>query len=260
VSLHVAIVGKGGSGKSVVAGTLARILARRGRRVLTLDSDLMPGLALSVGLGADSSAMLSEAVQKNEEGRWRLRKGVGPVRAVERYAALAPDGVHHLQLGKLEAEGRAAIMGSTNGFYQVIHRLSRAPGFQNWTIIGDLPAGPRQIAYRWAPYAHTFVVLVEPSWKSVLTARRIAAMVRSRPGAEAMPVASKIAAASDRRRVEEMLGESVTAAIPSDDAVAAAERAGIALIDRDPGSPAVQAIETLATLLEARGESRREAA
>ena len=258
--MHVAVVGKGGSGKSVTAGTLARVLARRGHEVLTLDSDMMPGLALSLGLGLDSSAMLTDAVEKNEQGRWRLRKGIGPVRAVQRYSVRAPDGVRHLQCGKLDDAGQSAIMGSINGYYQVIHRLSRSRAFANWTIIGDLPAGPRQVAYRWAPYADTFVLLVEPSWKSALTARRIAAILRSAPGATVLPVANKIGDEADLRAVEEMLGEAVVTVIPADRSVGIAERAGVAPIDHDPGSPAVRSIELLATRLEERLDTQLRAA
>jgi CO dehydrogenase maturation factor len=254
LSLWVAVAGKGGSGKSFIAGTMARALARRGHRVLTLDSDLMPGLSLSLGLGADSSAMLSEVVERNDQGRWRLRKGVGPVRAVMGQAAHAPDGVLHLQCGKFDAEGMPPIMGSINGFYQVVHRLGRARTFAGWTIIGDLPAGPRQLAYRWAPYARTFLVIVEPSWKSALTARRIVSILRSDGHATVLPVASKVCGEDDRRLVEELMGEPSIAAIPADEAVARAERAGHAPIDDAPGSPAVRAVERLADLLVRSGE------
>lgn len=260
MSLHVAIVGKGGAGKSVLAGTLARILAREGRQVLTLDSDLMPGLALSLGLGIDSSAMLTDAVEKNEQGRWRLRKGIGPVRAVQRYSVEAPDGVRHLQCGKLDEAGQPAITGSINGYYQVIHRLSRSRAFEKWTIIGDLPAGPRQVAYRWAPFADTFVVMVEPSWKSALAARRILSILRSQPGATVLPVASKVNDVADRRAVETLLGEPVVTAIPIDRAVAVAERAGIAPIDHAPSSPAMRAIAGLAGMLPDRSEPQGQAA
>lgn len=255
MGLRIAVVGKGGAGKSLVAGTLARVLARRGSRVLTLDSDLMPGLSLSIGLGLDSSAMLSEAVEKNEQGRWRLRRGIGPVTAVRRYAAAAPDGVLHLQAGKFGAEGMPAIIGSINGFYQVVHRLRRARTFDDWTVIGDLPAGPRQVAYRWAPYATTFLIMVEPSWKSALTARRIVTILRDEHAASVLPVASKVQTDADRRRVEKMLGEPVSAAIPLSQEVAAAERAGRAPIDDAPGSAAVAAIEALATTLQTRSPS-----
>lgn len=256
--LRVAITGKGGSGKSVVAGTLARVLARRGHRVLTLDSDLMPGLALSLGLGLDTSAMLSDAVEKNDDGRWRLRKGIGPVRAVSRFSAAAPDGVRHLQCGKFDSGGMPPIIGSVNGFYQVVHRLSRARSFDDWTIIGDLPAGPRQLAFRWAPYAETFLVMVEASWKSALSAKRIVGILRSEAGATVMPVATKLREPSERGLVEKMLGEPVVAAIPHDPAVAMAERTGIAPIDHDPESSAVRAIEDLAGLLAADSTARDE--
>ena len=253
--LRIAVVGKGGAGKSVIAGTLARVMARRGRRVLTLDSDLMPGLALSLGLGSSASAMLTDAVERNDQGRWRLRKGTGPVRAVMRYSAAGPDGVRHLQCGKFDADGMPKILGSVNGFYQVVHRISRASAFNDWTIIGDLPAGPRQVAFRWAPYATTFLVVVEPSWKSALTAKRITSIIRGDPAMEVLLVANKVNSAADRRQVEDLLGEPVAASVPLDAAVAEAERAGIAVIDHAPSSPAVRALEALAeTLGAAAGE------
>jgi CO dehydrogenase maturation factor len=243
--LRIAVVGKGGSGKSVVAGTLARVLARRGHSVLTLDSDLMPGLALSLGLGPNSAAMLRDAVEKNEQGRWRLRKGIGPVRAVARYAAVAPDGVRHLQCGKLDEDGLPKILGSVNGFYQVVHRLRQARRFDDWAIVGDLPAGPRQLAYRWAPYADTFLVVVEPSWKSVLTARRIITILRTGSRAATLSIASKTTDSAEVRLVERRLGESLSGAIPLDETVAVAERAGVAPIDQSPDSPAMEAVEAL---------------
>jgi CO dehydrogenase maturation factor len=259
--LRIAVVGKGGSGKSVLAGTLARVFAQRGRRVLTLDSDLMPGLALSLGLGAITDAMLLDAVEKGENGRWRLRKGIGPVRAVERYAAVAPDEVRHLQCGKLDEDGLPKIIGSVNGFYQVVHRLRRARAFDDWVIIGDFPAGPRQLAYRWAPYADTFLVVIEPTWKSVLTARRIMTILRSEAGVLVLPVASKTAGPEERRLVERRLGEPLEGAIPLDQSIADAERAGRAPIDCSPRSPAIRAVESLAQRLgTGAGNVRRSAA
>ena len=257
--MHVAIVGKGGSGKSVLAGSLARILARRGDRVLTLDSDPMPGLSLSLGLGLGDAAMLHDAAEKNEQGRWRLRKGIGPVRAVQRYAATAPDGVRHLQLGKMGDGGQPAMGGSMAAYTQVVRGLARSDAFTDWTIIGDLAAGPRHVVFGFAPYADTFVLMVEPSWKSVLTARRLATMIRSRigprgeefirPSVVVVPVASKVKRPADRDLVSDMLGEQVVAAIPADPAIRLAERAGLAPLDYAPESPAMRAIESLADAL-----------
>jgi CO dehydrogenase maturation factor len=51
--MKVAIAGKGGAGKTTIAGTLARQLARQGYEVLALDNDLNPNLPLTVGIPAE---------------------------------------------------------------------------------------------------------------------------------------------------------------------------------------------------------------
>ncbi|MDP8942785.1 MAG: hypothetical protein M3N16_01485 [Actinomycetota bacterium] len=250
--MRIAVVGKGGAGKSVIAGTAARILARRGHRVLAVDTDLMPGLAFSLGMGAGGGASLEGAAEKDDEGRWRLKKGVGPVRAVQRHAVRAPDGVRLLQCAKLDADGIDPIRGPLRACYAIVRRLGQAPAFRDWAMVGDLPAGPRQAAYDWAAYADTFVVVAEPTWKSALTARRVARIARGRPGKSAVLVASKVEGEDDVRRVAELVGEPAVAAVPIDAAVAEADRLGVALIDYDPSSPAALAIEGLVDGLAAR--------
>ena len=42
--IRLAFVGKGGAGKSTLAGTFARLLGRAGEPVLALDSDPLPGM------------------------------------------------------------------------------------------------------------------------------------------------------------------------------------------------------------------------
>jgi CO dehydrogenase maturation factor len=55
--MKVAIAGKGGVGKTSISGTLARQLARSGHRVLAIDADSNPNLALTLGI---SEAQLKE--------------------------------------------------------------------------------------------------------------------------------------------------------------------------------------------------------
>jgi CO dehydrogenase maturation factor len=248
--VHLAVVGKGGAGKSVIAGTLARLLARRGRRVLALDSDMLPGLSLSLGADAPAAPPLLDAAERDEDGRWRLKRGIGAVRAVQRYATDAPDGVRLLQAGKVGPEGLPAIMPALQAYYRVVHRLPRAASFSDWAIVGDLPGGPRQTAFDWAPYADTFVLVVEPTSQSLLAARRIARVVSQRAPERVVTVANKVRTADDVDRIQAFLATTVAAAVPADDAVAAAERSGDALLDSAPSSRAIEAIAGLADRLE----------
>ncbi|MDP8968326.1 MAG: hypothetical protein M3N04_06990 [Actinomycetota bacterium] len=250
--MRLAVVGKGGAGKSVVAATLARLLARRGHRVLALDSDTLPGLSISLGAEVPEDVPLNAAAERTENGRWRLVKGIGPARAVQRFATDAPDGVRLLQIGKTDKRGLAPNRASHNAFYQVIHRLEDVRSLEDWVILGDLPAGPRQTAFDWAPYARHFLLVVEPTWQSMLTARRIVRIARQqREDAEFSLVVNKVTPEADVERAEQFLGVPLLGTVPADDDVRAAERAGVALLDVAPDSPAVDAIERLADALDA---------
>ncbi len=245
------MVGKGGAGKSVIAGTMARLAAREGAQVLALDSDLVPGLSLSLGSGPEpAEPPLLEAVEQDESGRWGWRKGIDAVSAAQGFASPAPDGVRVLQRGKVGGAGFGPIVGSSKAFWEVVHGLVDAPAFEDWTFIGDLPAGARQTAEDWAPYAETYVVVVQPSAQSALTARRVARLARLQaPQADVVFIANRVDGEADIGHVEQWIGEPVFASLPADEGVAAAERLGVAPIDHVPDSPTIAAIGRLVTAL-----------
>ena len=250
--LWMATAGKGGSGKSVLTGTLARVLAGRGHRVLAVDSDPMPGLAHSLGVPEPDVTALLDAAVKPEGERWRLKPGVGPARAVSRYTTPGPDGIRLLQLGKADKDGLLPVMGAVNAFLHVVRRMDEARSLRRWTVVGDLPAGPRHPAAGFSPYARLYIVVVEATSQSALTARRVARIAREHRDADVLFVATKVRGPADRDRAERLLGEPVHHELPLDPAVVDAERRGLAVIDAAPGSPLVRAVEGLADLVEAR--------
>ena len=63
--MKVGVVGKGGTGKTTISALLAQAYARRGRRVLAIDTDSNPNLALNLGLdaaGADQVPVLPRSL------------------------------------------------------------------------------------------------------------------------------------------------------------------------------------------------------
>jgi CO dehydrogenase maturation factor len=56
--MKLAVGGKGGAGKTTIAGTLARVFAERGHRVVAIDDDSNPNLALTVGVDRNAAATL----------------------------------------------------------------------------------------------------------------------------------------------------------------------------------------------------------
>jgi CO dehydrogenase maturation factor len=53
--MKIATVGKGGSGKTTIAGTLARLLGQKTGKVLAIDGDTNPNLALVLGLSPEQA-------------------------------------------------------------------------------------------------------------------------------------------------------------------------------------------------------------
>jgi len=51
--MKLVVAGKGGSGKTSISGTMARLLGRSGHSVLAIDGDSNPNLALTLGIPAE---------------------------------------------------------------------------------------------------------------------------------------------------------------------------------------------------------------
>lgn len=247
--MRVAFVGKGGAGKSSLAGTFARVLAADGQRVLAVDSDPMPGLAYSLGIEHSDLGLPDEVVEDYDDAdgrrRYRLREGLSGPDVVERYAARGPDGLRFLQLGK--AHGPA--WNNTRAHFGFQRVLDELPG-AGWSVVGDLPGGTRQPFLTWGRYASTFLVVVEPTPASLLTGRRLARLAGAGHAPRVLAIANKVREPGDAGRVASGTGLVVVGAVPFDPAAGEADRAGRVLIDVDPGGALVSAVRSIAASLQ----------
>lgn len=106
--LKLAVAGKGGSGKTTIAGTLARGLAKAGQRVLAIDADPNPNLAVSLGVAPDAAARITPVPHslvhhaEDANGRYSVGMDLPPERIVAEYGTAAPDGVTLLLIGRVE--------------------------------------------------------------------------------------------------------------------------------------------------------------
>jgi CO dehydrogenase maturation factor len=111
--MRIALAGKGGSGKTTIAATLARLLARRGYRVNALDDDPNPNLAQALGLAAEQLArlrrvpreqILAELVDADGHRSLHLTRPFEEVLA--EYGARGPDDVGVLMMTGLLGAGK----------------------------------------------------------------------------------------------------------------------------------------------------------
>lgn len=92
--MRIGIAGKGGVGKTTISAVLARTLARKGHRVIAVDCDSDPHLAMNCGVDADRIAVMRAFVERggasaagSDDARAR------PVELLSKHGIEGPDGI-----------------------------------------------------------------------------------------------------------------------------------------------------------------------
>jgi CO dehydrogenase maturation factor len=98
--MKIAVVGKGGSGKTSVSGVLARSFARSGHNVIGLDCDTNPNLGLSLGVGdLETERLLSLRDQIDEDEQKHAHTWD---HILDAYGTDAPDGVRLTVVNRID--------------------------------------------------------------------------------------------------------------------------------------------------------------
>jgi len=109
--MRVAIAGKGGTGKTTISGTLARVLARQGRQVLAIDADTTPNLAVTLGVPPEKAQEMMDLPrnmmerQQQDDGTTKTVFTADSEEIISSYSAPGPDGVRLLVMGKVNHGG-----------------------------------------------------------------------------------------------------------------------------------------------------------
>ena len=109
--IRLAIAGKGGSGKTTIAGTLARILAQRGHSVVAVDADTNPNLATTLGIPPERARAIATlprtlvAREIQADGTVKSRFAADPQQVLDEYGAAGPDGVKLVVMGAVGHAG-----------------------------------------------------------------------------------------------------------------------------------------------------------
>ncbi len=98
--MRVAVVGKGGAGKTTTSAVVARALGRLGHPVVALDCDTNANLGISLGLGEQATEQLAAIRQDLDEGA--EEHAPGWVELLERFGSDAPDNVRLAVVHRIE--------------------------------------------------------------------------------------------------------------------------------------------------------------
>lgn len=253
VGLKIAVSGKGGVGKTLVAGTLARLLSRKGFKVLAVDVDSNPNLHVTLGIRTEElpkPISVDEALVEERTGAkpggWGAIFSLNPrVDDIpEKFSVTGPDGVRLLTVGAPSAG--AGCMCPQNALVRAL--LDHVVLERSEVIILDTEAGLEPFSRATVKSVDLLLVIVEPTRKSLDTAKRIVSYARELGVKRIWGVLNKVI---DCGEVEEFsrlaaeFGLEVKAVIPFDPQVSTAERTGASVLDYCENSQFMLAMEKL---------------
>lgn len=125
-------------------------------------------------------------------------------------------------------------------------------GAENEVTLLDMEASIEHLSRATPQGADTLLVVVEPYYRALETAGRIAPLARELGIPRLLGIANKVRDAEDARVIRDYCRShqlELAAEIPYDEGVRDADRRGRALIDHAPGSESVRAMRGLAAQL-----------
>ena len=198
--MKIAVSGKGGVGKTTVAGTLARIFTCKGFKVLAIDADPNANLGLTLGVPLDQAKTVipvSENASLIEEktgvkpesygGVFRLSFSVDDV--IDRFGVQTLDGVTLLVMGVVRSAGQGCMC-PANALVRALirHLIVR----REEVVVLDMEAGTEHLGRRTAEHVNVMLIVSDANRKSLETAKNIYALSREMGVEQAFIVGNKV--------------------------------------------------------------------
>jgi CO dehydrogenase maturation factor len=228
--VKIAVTGKGGVGKTTLAGTMARILAGDGYRVLAVDADPDANLASALGIApevartivpiADMQELIAErtdSVPGTMGGFFKINPRVDDLPDELSYPL---DGIRLMVMGTVkEGKGGCVCPESTLLRSLLRHLLLR----RKEVVILDMEAGIEHLGRGTAEAVDAMIVVVEPGARSARTAAAIRKLAED-IGIKRLYVVLNKVDAEEREQVARMLeGYEIIGSLPYSRAVRQAD-------------------------------------
>ena len=175
--IKLAVTGKGGVGKTTIAGTLARIMAARGLRVFAVDADPDANLAGAVGAAPEAAAAIVPIASMTDLIKERTGAAPGEQAPVYKMNPRVDDipgemsvqahGVSLLKLGTVKTGGGGCICPESALLKSLLSHLLLA---EKDVVIVDMEAGIEHLGRATARGVDAMLIVAEPGRRSLQTA------------------------------------------------------------------------------------------
>jgi len=172
------VSGKGGVGKTLIAGGLARGFVERGLKTMAIDADSSPNLALTLGLTAEEARKILPLTENKElvdrktgtgyAGVYNLNFTVDDI--IQEYSVKTPLGVNLIVMGTVKAMG-SGCMCAPNAVVRAMLRHLMVE--RNEAVVLDLEAGVEHIGRGTARAVDVLLIVADSNLKSLEIAKHI---------------------------------------------------------------------------------------
>lgn len=251
--MKLAISGKGGVGKTLLAALLSREFAKNGYAVLAIDADPDTNLASALGFPDPEKIIPISEMKELIEERTETRAGqsgslykLNPrVEDIPDNFARKLDGIRLMVMGKVKRGGSGCYCAENTLLQALIAHLLVA---RNEVVILDMAAGIEHLGRATARAVDRLIVVVEPGRKSVETAFRIKKLAQDIGLSQIAAVGNKIRSLADRNFLISSLPEfEFLGFIPYDTAIIDAEISDVHTLEAS--QPVIEEVKNIYTKL-----------
>lgn len=255
--VKIAVSGKGGVGKTLISGTLAGYFAKKGFKVLAIDADPSPNLALTLGIPIEESnkivpisenkELLDAKTRTDYPGVYRLSFTVDDI--VEENGMESPYGVNLLVMGTVKSAGSGCACGPNAVVRELLRHLMVE---RNEVVVVDMEAGIEHMGRGTAKHVDTMIIVVDSSRKSLEIAKKIHRMANEAGIKRVLVVGNRVRDSEEKELITYFTKKNkipLLALIPYDDTVVKADRVGEAPLKYAETSEGVKAIQEIAEQL-----------
>ncbi len=237
ILMKIAISGKGGVGKTLLASLLAQILAKSGYSVLAIDADPDANLAATLGFPhpekivpisemKDLIAERTETPPGKAGAYFKLNPKVDDL--PEKYWQQL-DGIKLMVMGRIKRGGSGCYCPENALLKALISHLLLA---RNELIIIDMEAGIEHLGRATASAVDKLIIVVEPGRRSLETAQTIKGLAQDLGLQNIAVVGNKVRSPADKQfLISSLPGFEFLGFIPYDQAIINADLANRSLLD-----------------------------